>query len=371
MRFLRGLIPFLVLALAGCFNFEGAYDRYCQLNKCSDGGTGGGAAGGSGGGAAGGGAGGGGVADAGPADAGPPTCDAGLCFVRSYDVPKLQMWSVWAVSPTNVFAGGFNGTVVRFDGNTFAPTTTPLMTGPIWGVHGAAPTNVWAVGSTGFNTNQWNGASWVPHTNPAGNGSMYGVYGLPNGIEALSITSQGQVLRWTGTAWTVAASVMTPGNWFEDIHGCDGDDAWLVTYEGSVYRYSSDGGMVREFTGTTNLDAVYCHPTTGVWAVGSSGLVLARDNDAGSWSTVNLGLTANLNGIYISSAGEPWIVGSNRTLVRVVDGGAVSYNLPPYNLATFTDVAGTGDSIWVTGLYSQSATFDGGVIAQYLSTPPP
>ena len=394
----------LSLALAGCFNFDAAYARYCTYNRCPDGGaagggagggsgggsgggvaggggggvgggSGGGVAGGSGGGTGGGGTGGGdagidGGADAGPPDAGGLFCDAGLCFVRSYDIPKLQMWTVWAVSPNEVFAGGFNGTVVRWDGTNFNPTKTPGMTGDIWAVHGATANHVWAAGTPGFNTNRWNGTDWVPYTQTAGSGSIYGVYGLPDGVQALAATSDGHVLRWTGTAWTLAGSTPSTADTFDDITGCDADNAWMVTYEGLIYRYQADAGVMLEYGGAVSLDSIFCHPTAGVWAVGSGGLVLKRDDDAGTWAPVSLGLTTNLNGVWISPAGETWIAGGTRTLVRIVDGGAVPYNLPPYNLGTYTDISGAGNSIWVTGLYSPNATYDGGLIVQYVVGPP-
>ena len=109
-----------------------------------------------------------------------------------------------------------------------------------------------------------------------------------------------------------------------------------------------------------------------MWAVGNSGLVMVRDPKTEAWSPRSVGVTNALYTVWISPAGEAWIAGTLRTLLRVAtDAGIASYNIRPYDLATYTDITGsTDDSIWVTGLYSQNATFDGGVIIHYLATPP-
>ena len=48
-----------------------------------------------------------------------------------------------------------------------------------------------------------------------------------------------------------------------------------VTLDGRIYRYDADAGtMALEFThpSGSSIDALFCSPTEGVWAVGNSGL---------------------------------------------------------------------------------------------------
>ena len=401
MRISPGLLAVLCLAFAGCFNFDSAYDKYCATHVCSSdggvgGGTGGGSAGGSGGGTGGGsvgggvggggtgggggGSGGGGVGggvgggtgggsfDAGPPDAGPAPCDSGICFVRSYDVPKLQMWTVSAIAPNAVYVGGWGGTVVRWDGTSFTPYKTPGMTGEIWGISGVVPNNVFAVGDPGNHTNRWDGTDWRPENNTVGQGVIWGVYALPDGVGFLGAASYGEILKWTGAAWTVATTAPVADS-FEDISGCDADNIWAITYNGNIFRYVPDAGVTKEFTGTNTLESIYCGPS-GVWAVGNGGFVMRR-TDAGTWEQQSLGLAANLYGVWGSPSGETWIAGGNRTLARITgDGGVITYNLQPYNLGAYTDVEGAGDSIWVSGIYSTGAGYDGGLIVQYRVGPP-
>jgi len=406
------LIAALTFALSGCFNFDAAYDKYCTLNRCDGGGsatgggtgTGGGSAGGGVGGAAGGGSGGaagggtggsaggvggggggggaagggsgggtgggsGGGAGGGMGDA---ACDSGLCYVRSYDIPKLQMRTITAVTPNAVFAGGDEGTVVRWDGTSFFPTKTPNNTGNIWAVHGVSPNAVWAGGGAGGRTNQWNGSDWVPYPNNAvstGSKSIWGVYALSDG-GALAGASNGELFRWVGGVWTLEA--VTENDYLDDITGCnDEEQVYVVTYKGNVYRYNADGGFALEYTGTTILDSLHCHPTGGSWAVGESGLVLKRNDATNGWEVQALGLTSDLFSVWTSDQNETWIVGGQRTLIRVVpDAGMKSYNLPPYQLGYFHDVSGVGDNLWVAANYAPSATHDGGVIVHFKIGPP-
>ncbi len=382
-----------LLLLAACFDFDGAYNRFCASEHC-DGGSGGGAGGGAGGGGTGGGkdggaggggtggglgggagggsaggAGGGGTGggDAGTdagVDAGVFTCDAGqLCFVRSYDTPKKVLQSVWAATPNEVWAAGDQGTVVRWNGAAFTPMLLPQTSGNQYALWGTSPADVWAVGSPGSITHRWNGSTWIPITTP-GSYSSYGVVAF-SPSSALMITYASEILSWNGTAWAHGPLDSSPS--YYGLTACTPDEAWVSTGDGRVFRYQADAGTVAlEYTapGTPSLNALFCSPTEGVWVVGGSGTV-ARRQAGGVWTTLPTGNAASLNSIWISPQGTVWLAGDNRTLLRLTDAGVEPFNLPPYNLGFYSDVFGVGDDLWVSGGYSQVAGFDGGVMIQY------
>ncbi len=400
-------VAVFAVSLSGCFNFDAAYTRYCQLNKCPDGGTGGsggtggggtggggtgggsgggsGVGGGTGGGTAGGsggsggsGGGGGGVGGGGGSgggDAGTDAgidagnlsrCDAGLCFVRSYDIPRKFMYTVTAAAPNAVFGGGQGGTAIRFDGTNFTPYLTPQQTNEIWSMSATSATNAWAVGTSG-RSNRWDGMGWVPQPTHADQRSMYGVVAYADN-SALAITTYGQVLRWSGTSWTLITALGGQDT-LNDIHGCTPEEAWIVgNNPGSIFYFNLDAGTILpEYPGNSSisLEDVFCHPTAGVWAVGAGTTVLHRDA-LGMWQPYPLpGLSSFLNGIWISDAGEPWVAGNNRTLARLTpeDGGYITYNFQPYEMSIIYDLSGTDDQLWAIGNYAMP--FDGGVMVQF------
>jgi hypothetical protein len=284
--------------------------------------------------------------------------------VRSYDTPKRQLETVWAATPTEVWAAGDTGTVVHWNGSTFTPMLLPQSGGTQYALWGTSASDVWCVGSPASITHRWNGSAWVPITSLGSYGS-YGVvaYAPDN---ALAISAASSVLAWNGSAWSVQL-LDTNTNYYA-IHGCNADEAWISTDDGRIFHYVPDGGaLALEYTdpSASSIDALFCHPTEGVWAVGSGGKVIRRQ--AGAWTPYSIGAVTNaLTSVWVSADGTAWIAGDSRTLLRISDGGViVPFNVPPYNVGSYTDLFGIGNDLWITGRYSQVGGFDGGVMLQY------
>ena len=74
------------------------------------------------------------------------------------------LWrSVWGTAKNNVWAGGDQGTLIRWNGlNWTTVFTNPNR--PINTIYGSGPNDIWAVGgnfATGTSTTlRWNGAQW-------------------------------------------------------------------------------------------------------------------------------------------------------------------------------------------------------------------
>jgi hypothetical protein len=382
---------FTVVFCAGCLDFDGAYNGYCDAGRCAqdDGGSGGGSGGSGGGtggsggtgggtggsgggtGGAGGGTGGsggagggtGGTGGAGGGGADPLLCDAGLCYVRHYDTPLRNMEAVHQAAPNSVFAGALGGITIRWDGTGFMPFQLPQTTGQVWAISGTGPSDYYAVGSPGSVIHRWDGANWIPHQGLLPSYSYYGVWAPAPG-RALAASYDTHVMSWDGAAWTVAASNTTFGS--EDIHGCNQSEAWLPTYEGKIMRYTPDGGLRLIYDGGTALSSVWCHPVGGVWVVGYSGTVLRSQPDGG-FAAFDAGITNNLYTVWVSDAGDVWMGGSVRTLIRYRNFGAgarTAYNVAPFGLGYYTDLSGLNDELWLTGNYAP-ASGDGGAVVQY------
>ena len=392
------LLPVLLLAPA-CLDFDAVYAGYCDAGRCGpDGGGGGSAGGGAGGGSVGGGAGGGasgggagggtagggaggGAAGGGAAGGGSGggtggggggggalTCDAGLCFLRSYDVPSRYVSTVWAASSTSVIAGASGGRTVHWDGQQFTTSQLPQSTGSLWEIAAASPTEYWAVGQPASVIHGWNGTAWVPYTSLTATGSYYGVVAPTPGF-ALAASTYGEVMTWNGSAWTRGAVLgsVTP----YDVTACSPSTAWVAMGNGQIFQWTPGGGLVLSYDGGTSIDALWCDPVEGVWAVGTAGVMLNAPLDGGPFRAFDSGTTVPLNTVFVSPAGDLWVGGNVRTLVRWRNGGRgerTAYNEPPYGLGYFTDIHGTGNELWVTGNYAP-ASGDGGIIVHYVVGP--
>lgn len=67
------------------------------------------------------------------------------------------LYSIWGSSPSNIFAVGFGGKILRYNGASWSPMTSPA-TRPLLRVAGSGPSDVWAVGDSvlvHFDGNSW------------------------------------------------------------------------------------------------------------------------------------------------------------------------------------------------------------------------
>src|SRR5262249_6197639 len=77
----------------------------------------------------------------------PATCDDGAwCAVTTPLDPRLGLAAVWGTSKADVWAVGAGGTILHFDGTTWAATPSGT-TEAIYAIWGSGPTDLWAVSS--------------------------------------------------------------------------------------------------------------------------------------------------------------------------------------------------------------------------------
>ena len=106
--------------------------------------------------------------------------------------------ALWGTSATDIWAVGECGTVLKWNGTTWAtqPGGTSVWLTSVWG---AESNNVWAVGDGGTIL-KWNGAAWTSLPSGTTNG-LNAVWGTDaNNIWAVG--DGGTLLKWNGTAWT-------------------------------------------------------------------------------------------------------------------------------------------------------------------------
>jgi hypothetical protein len=199
------------------------------------------------------------------------------------------LMSVWSSAPNDVFAVGLQGTIVHFDGATWATMASGTIE-DLYGVWGSAWNDVFAVGGGGTILH-YTGASWSAMTSPTTN-ELRSVYGVDSS-HIMAVGASGTVVTYGGAVWALVAPAPTPN----DLHG-----AWA----GSA---------------------------TNAYAVGSSGTIIHYN---GAWTTMVSGSTLSLKGV--------WGVGSE--VFAVGEQGAILY----YNGATWAAMAsGTTNplqSVW-------------------------
>lgn len=208
--------------------------------------------------------------------------------------------SLTAVSPTNIYLAGYNGSdqLYHYDGTDVTTPGAPMAgLNDIWG---NSPSNVYAVG-TGGTVLRYNGTTWaLEPTGTAGN--IISVWG--NATDVWAVGNQGTAaLRRTAGAWSLvpkATSRILRGVWGS------GSMVWAVGDTGTIERFDGTSWSTQASTTTVQLLAVAGTNTGDVWAVGASGTILHWNGTA--WSGTSVG-AFTLTDVYAFSNSDAWAVG--------------------------------------------------------------
>ena len=326
---------------------------------------------------------------------------SGFQVVSSPAISGSNLTAVAAVSPTDIWAVGFQGSgpttlAENFNGTTWSRVTTPnparTTSAELDGVSALSSSAVWAVGesSSGPLVEFFNGKSWSIQASP----TIAGGGGTLSAVDALSATdvwavgntgtgeTRGQLIEnFNGTKWSIIQAPSSHGALTgisavstSDIFavGGGGKDVpnELVQFNGSTWSVVSNGPI--------DADAIDAISATDVWAAGSDGL---SNFNGATWSQVafsNGNTTNDFSAISGTSANNIFAVGSgfsdSNGLVTGFGTAAAQWNgtswtavtsaNPSTNQDTFTGVAalsnGTvvavGNELPGTG-FIQSATF--------------
>jgi hypothetical protein len=252
-------------------------------------------------------------------------CAAGASCSVPGSVTSRAIRSVWAISPSDIWAVGAAATVLHYDGTSWTatpaaniPLTTATQLNSVWA---SASNDVWAVGSAG-KIIHYDGSKWALSASGAQrdlrsisgvNGQSIWAVGL-----AASATMPGEFWRWNGSTWTAITPVGN-GNLYtvlavnsSFVLGGGGSNA-------SGILWAFDG--VGKFTdySTSAIVEVYglwaASPTRAV-AVGAVGEILRFDG--ATWKLNNNNISNDLNSIS-SDGSNTYIVGTGGFAVRSSD----------------------------------------------------
>jgi len=285
----------------------------------------------------------------------------------------FNLWSVWASSPTDVFAAGAGGTIMHFDGKTWTkqPSGTANDLGGLWGF---GPHDVWLQSGSGFMLH-YDGSQWSSKSTGLPSGFSGQLWGLsPTDLWACGGPP---AYRWNGSSWSVFALGPLSGG----ISGCFGRAPNDIIFDTGLNSFwwwtgAADGGGV-----PANVPATSGQLSTGqyqIWAVGGEYVVGGDPRPGGN------GLAHGSPGawtMYTTGTGSGW--GSliwnagGGTYYSIQNPGPVpGTNATPPSLVVstaprqWTAKGGIGtdkamNAIWGTGPSDVWAVGDGGIATHY------
>ncbi len=321
--------------------------------------------------------------------------------------PGLQgeFLGVWGSGPRDVWAVGYDGRAVHWDGTTWIQTDTGT-TQALWSVWGSSAQDVWAVGDTmlhwdgsrwqevaprprywthlvtgtgphnvwvggedGFIA-QWDGSAWIPRPLPvARDVYLRALVAVSPGVVYASLAQE--VWRFDGQAWSQVGTFGAPGNLIS-LSARSAEDVWAV-WTGHAAHWDGARWTTHLLPSGAYVSAATVAGAADVWAGGMGGLLLRWDGTR--WTEVAPASERHdLPSVWARTAEDIWVVGT-RGLVRRWDGQRWSLTRVDPALSFLGAWGPSADNVWLPGLltralYAYPALFhwDGSAVREV--TPP-
>jgi uncharacterized repeat protein (TIGR01451 family) len=219
-----------------------------------------------------------------------------------------KLWGVWGSDGSDVFAVGYVGTIMHYNGTTWS-TMSSATTSYLSGVWGSSDSDVFAVGTYGAIVH-YDGAAWSAMDSGTTEG-LSGVWGSSGG-DVFAVGGPGTILHYDGTIWSTMDSGTT--DYLSGVWGSSGGDVFAVGYDGTILHYDGATWSPMDSGTTDYLASVWGSASTDVFAVGGDGTIVHYDGTA--WSPMDSGTTATLRSVWGSSGSDVFAVGQGGTILH-------------------------------------------------------
>jgi len=270
------------------------------------------------------------------------------------------LYGVWGISPSDVFAVGYSGIILHYDGGSWNYMTSRI-SNQLNDVWGSSSSDVFAVGASGTILH-YNGSTWSAMTTDTSN-TLWDVWGS-SGSNVFAVGSFGLILHYNGSAW----SAMSSGT-HQDlmaVWGSSGSDVFAIGYDSTILHYDGVTWSAMS-SGTTDdyLRDIWGSSASDVFAVGYRNtpsavnqsrpfraLILHYDGTAWSEVMASNDDTANdfLDAVWGSSPYDVYAVGTTRA---------------HYDGSAWSMMTGGGWAVWGSSATDVFAVRCGGLILHY------
>ena len=231
--------------------------------------------------------------------------------------------SVWASSPTDIWAAGGYRVLVHYDGSTWTQADLPTAANQ-YAVWGLGPNDVYTTGQYGYQTGQvlhWDGSSWKSMY--VTNSELIDIWG--SSPTDLYVVGDGRLVHYDGTTWADIPTGLSTGFNVDRLqsiwgvadthHGKQRSvDVWMAGYHGRIMHYDGRSVTTDVEIPTETFSAIHGTGPRNIFAVGSHGLIWHFDGSR--WSSMNSGTTASLLGVFAIDARDVYAAGEGGVLLH-------------------------------------------------------
>lgn len=274
--------------------------------------------------------------------------------------------AVWASGPNDAWAvGGYNdaadsAALYHWDGLKWSRSNPPAVRLTLRSLCASRPSEVWAGGDSGLLL-RWDGHR-VRSLNSGTGNSLASLWCSSTGD--LWSAGSGAILRWDGNRFT-SQYALGSSYYPQSIWGTSSSDIYVPasnynstnsTYTGYVFHW--DGAMWTITTVTTSvfLTAISGTSSKDLWLVGygtgGAGTPLAwRSANGTSWPSISLSGGGSLLDVWAASPTEVFAVGNSSTVQELVGSSFVLRTLPAGAPSTIMSIHGTSSAdVWAVGI---------------------
>ena len=241
-----------------------------------------------------------------------PICGVGTWQKELSSPTPLDLMDVLMISPTDGWAVGINGVILRYTGGTWQQVASPNNNDLLQSVSMASPTSGWAVGydnSTNVVIFNYNGSNWNKLIlSPLIPGRLRRVVmtSPSTGWAVGSTGAQGLVMRYSGGQWSVSSNPGSPLSSLARVPNAQEEELWAGGANATLFHYKGGSWQTVAIPVSPNQSIVslaFLSPTDG-WAGTSAGILYHYDGV--SWRVGTGQYAASSNGLNLLSTTNGW-----------------------------------------------------------------
>jgi hypothetical protein len=276
---------------------------------------------------------------------------------------KGHLVTVFAVSHDDVYVGGELG-LIHWNGHAFAPVAG-APTDWVNALWANGPNDLWVSGQSGSSIQRYRGPGAGFELTPvnASFGEAWDLLGFASD-DVWAAGDSGYFFHRQGGTWTAPAGDIT-GLGLYSVWGTSSSDLWLGSTDGRLEHW--DGTRLKA---TLLADPWWAQKVRGsgardMWAILSqspaSGVVSRLGHyDGTSWTVVDPGGGGELDSVAALAPNDAWIVG-HRGLMKHYDGKAFSADRSVSKTYVFSLWAASDTDVWAADSAGNALHFDGAV----------